>query len=86
MFAYTHTHTHAHTHKVLKLLPSAVGVLVTAGEGGCAYAFSKLGGAMPAFEVPVVDTTGAGDAFTAGCDHMYISVHLSICRCRYIYV
>ena len=37
-----------------------MGVLVTAGDKGCSYAFRKNGGSMPAFEIPVVDTTGAG--------------------------
>lgn len=45
------------------------GVWVTSGEGGCTYAISGYQGKQTAFEVPVVDTTGAGDAFTAGILH-----------------
>lgn len=58
--------------KILKMFPDCVGLLVTAGERGCAYAFAKHGGSMPAFEIPIVDTTGAGDAFTAGFIHELI--------------
>lgn len=54
---------------ILKRLEGCVGVLVTAGEEGCAYAFGKHGGRLEAFDVPVVDSTGAGDAFSAGFLH-----------------
>ncbi|CAD5981795.1 putative fructokinase-5 [Planktothrix tepida] len=42
------------------------GVFVTAGEQGCAYYLAGNSGRLPAFSVPVADTTGAGDGFTAG--------------------
>lgn len=42
------------------------GVFVTAGELGCAYYLAGNSGRLPAFSVPVADTTGAGDGFTAG--------------------
>jgi len=42
------------------------GVLVTAGEKGCSYAIGEHTGTLPAFEIEVEDTTGAGDSFTAG--------------------
>lgn len=55
---------------VLKSLgPGAIGVLVTDGDGGVAYAFGTVGGRMDAFTVPCVDSTGAGDAFLAGFIH-----------------
>lgn len=45
------------------------GVLVTAGEKGCAYCLGNNEGKIPAFEVDVEDTTGAGDSFLAGFIH-----------------
>jgi fructokinase len=50
-------------------LPNLQGVLVTAGEQGCAYQLGENSGKLPAFRVKVVDTTGAGDAFVAGFLH-----------------
>lgn len=55
-------------------LDRAQGVLVTAGEKGCAYSLGGNEGQMTAFPVTVQDTTGAGDGFTAGilaqlCQH-----------------
>lgn len=52
-------------------LPRAAGVLVTAGEKGASYCFRAANkgahsGFVPAYDVGVADTTGAGDAFTAG--------------------
>ena len=47
-------------------LDSVEGVLVTAGDKGCAYCLSENEGKLPAFSVEVVDTTGAGDSFVAG--------------------
>ncbi len=45
------------------------GVLVTAGENGCAYWLAGNEGKLPSFAVDVVDTTGAGDSFGAGFLH-----------------
>ncbi|MEO1559221.1 MAG: carbohydrate kinase, partial [Cyanobacteria bacterium J06632_19] len=42
------------------------GVLVTDGDKGCAYCLGENEDKLPAFSVPVVDTTGAGDSFVAG--------------------
>ncbi|TJX33108.1 fructokinase, partial [Soehngenia saccharolytica] len=44
-------------HPNLKLL------LVTLGENGCRYYTKNFHGAVDAFHVKTVDTTGAGDAF-----------------------
>ncbi len=40
-------------------------VLVSLGAEGAFYASREFGGSVPAFEVEVVDATGAGDAFFA---------------------
>lgn len=62
----------AHPDQVLAAIPSARGVLVSAGEKGSAYAFRSPGGKMdmcgevPVLSVKVADTTGAGDAYLAG--------------------
>jgi fructokinase len=45
------------------------GILVTAGEQGCAYWLKGNQGEVPAFTVKVEDTTGAGDSFLAGFLH-----------------
>ncbi len=50
-------------------LGSLEGVLVTAGEKGCAYCLSQSEGKIPGFKVEVEDTTGAGDSFLAGLIH-----------------
>lgn len=56
--------------QIAEKLPNAAGVLVTAGEEGAAYSFKSAKaehtGFVPTFKVDVADTTGAGDAFTAG--------------------
>lgn len=48
---------------------SLEGVLVTAGEKGCAYYLGDNQGSVPAFAIDVEDTTGAGDGFVAGILH-----------------
>jgi sugar/nucleoside kinase (ribokinase family) len=58
--------------QVLEKASAAKGILVTAGELGCSYAFKKADGqgihigCVPVLKVKVEDTTGAGDAFLAG--------------------
>ena len=55
--------------KVHDELPNAKAVLVTAGEEGASYSLFGCTGRVEAFHVPIVETTGAGDAFTAGFLH-----------------
>lgn len=49
--------------------PALGGFLLSAGEKGCGYCFGEFQGWVEAFDVKVVDTTGAGDAFLAGVLH-----------------
>ena len=53
------------------------GVIITDGENGCSYCLSQNEGKVPAFSVPVVDTTGAGDSFVAGFVHQLTQVGIS---------
>ena len=41
-------------------------MVVTLGEGGCIYIDKEACGFYPSYNVDVIDTTGAGDAFFAG--------------------
>jgi fructokinase len=50
-------------------LPQAQGIVVTDGDRDCHYNLFGETGIQPAFKVPVVDTTGAGDGFLAGLIH-----------------
>eukprot|EP00891_Asterochloris_glomerata_P005596 jgi/Astpho2/5596/fgenesh1_pm.00079_%23_26_t len=56
--------------RVLKAVGTAHGVLVTAGDKGCSYAFRGTSGTVvgrvPVLDIQVSDTTGAGDAFLSG--------------------
>ena len=54
--------------------PNALGVLLTAGENGVAWSLLGSVGHMEAFSVDVVETTGAGDAFTAGFLHSLMAM------------
>lgn len=49
--------------------PKLQAVLMTAGEKGCTYWIRGHQGHIPAFTIDVIDTTGAGDSFTAGFLH-----------------
>ncbi len=53
-------------------LGSVEGVLVTDGDKGCAYCLGENESKLPAFSIPVVDTTGAGDSFLAGFVHQLL--------------
>nr|WP_315862108.1 carbohydrate kinase [Halothece sp. PCC 7418] len=50
-------------------LSSVEGVFVTDGEGTISYHLNDLEGKVPAFQMSVQDTTGAGDSFVAGLVH-----------------
>jgi fructokinase len=50
-------------------LPQRPAVLITDGGSPLRWWLAGAAGELPAFRVPVVDTTGAGDAFTAGLLH-----------------
>ena len=50
-------------------LPQRPAVLISDGSSPLRWWLGGLAGELPAFRVPVVDTTGAGDAFTAGLLH-----------------
>ena len=52
-------------------LPQKPAVVITDGEAQLAWCFGSSSGVMPAYRVPVVDTTGAGDAFLAGLLHQF---------------
>jgi fructokinase len=41
-------------------------VFITLGSKGCYFSSKKAGGTLPTYDLKVVDTTGAGDAFMGG--------------------
>ncbi|MEG3436533.1 carbohydrate kinase [Pannus brasiliensis CCIBt3594] len=55
--------------EISRQFPNLRGILVTAGERGCRYRLGENGGTAAAFRVTTVDTTGAGDGFSAGFLH-----------------
>ena len=57
---------------VAAALPQRPAVVVTDGGKGVSWAMGAASGALPAYRVPVVDTTGAGDAFLAGLLHRLV--------------
>ncbi len=50
--------------QILQMGPELVAI--TLGSQGCYYANERAAGSLPAFQVPVEETTGCGDAFVAG--------------------
>ncbi len=50
-------------------LPNSQGIFLTDGSEGCKYLLNNLTGFVPAFKVPVIDTTGAGDSFVSALIH-----------------
>ncbi len=48
-------------------LPNCQGIFITAGAKGCDYLLADRVGFVPSFDVPAIDTTGAGDSFVAAC-------------------
>lgn len=59
----------SHPEKVHASFPNAFAVLITAGEKGASYSINQFTGKIEPFVVNVTETTGAGDAFTAGFLH-----------------
>lgn len=57
---------------IARQLPQMKGVLITAGAKGCQYWLMGNAGTISGFEVDVEETTGAGDAFTAGFVHQLL--------------
>jgi len=57
-------------------LPQYPDVVVTNGGAPLRWCVAGRSGELPAFRVPVVDTTGAGDAFTAGLLHGLLNGYL----------
>lgn len=64
--------------KIHEKFPNALGVLVTAGEKGAAYSLLGACGRVEPFAVDVQETTGAGDAFTAGILHGLLSLETDL--------
>jgi fructokinase len=54
-------------HAIRDRLPKSQGIFITAGAKGCDYSLASQTGFVPAFDVPSIDTTGAGDSFVAAC-------------------
>ena len=64
--------------RCLKLLFDIAFVVVTRGALGCYYRMGDVDGYAKAYAVQTVDTTGAGDAFTAGLLNQLIDKGLNL--------
>jgi sugar/nucleoside kinase (ribokinase family) len=63
----------------MPFLSPNIGILVTGGDKGASYYIKDVGSSfLPAFSIKCVETTGAGDAFTAGIYGQMISYELLI--------
>jgi len=62
-FAYEYTGKENPQEAALKLSQHSPAVVITLGEAGLVWKAGDSKGALPAFSVDAVDTTGAGDAF-----------------------
>lgn len=60
-------------HVIVEALPRRPALLVTDGGAPLRWSLAGCSGTLPAFPVAAVDTTGAGDAFTAGLLHGLVS-------------
>jgi fructokinase len=65
---------------IARQFPGLKGVLITAGSQGCAYWLMGNAGTVPGFNVDVEETTGAGDAFTAGFIHQLLQRGIACIR------
>jgi fructokinase len=61
---------------VHQCFPDALAVLVTAGSKGASYSMLGHAGQVEPFQVNVAETTGAGDAFTAGFLHSVLEADI----------
>jgi fructokinase len=58
--------------RLLDYFPSCVLVALSLGAHGCLIANREASVTHPGFPIKLVDTVGAGDAFTAGLTHSYL--------------
>jgi fructokinase len=71
---------HDNVLQITEQFPHLLGIIITAGEVGCKYWLMGNRGELPAFDIPVVDTTGAGDSFVAGFIHQLCTYGIDACR------